>query len=416
LGWQMHMAMMLSALVSVTAFRSERIDPMDFPETHRFRKLHAAMELSTIPDDGSVSIQGGTCTKTQCCADGHVCEKVATAPAVQDTKNFSWGYVLRQGDRYPVSMITAMINQHIPQYCGSCWAQGTLSALADRIKIDRMKDGHNPPSDILLSVQHVLNCGGLTTDEMMGRMSGVSQQKMTVGTCHGGNERMVYSWLVQDKIELAYASVNPYLSCTSDNEEAPCPSMKKQTTCEPINVAKNCKGFGTACTALSQYPNVTVKEWGTVKGADAIRNEIKQRGPVACSIDARGFENYEGGIHLKAADDYTSHNHVISLVGYGTGKAADGKDHDYWVVRNSWGEAWGDMGFMLLERGQNAAGVEDECVWAVPDKYTERNFPCHEDAANCLSKTTKSMEHQVSTKGPYNYEDMGTVHESALQP
>ena len=44
----------------------------------------------------------------------------------------------------------------------------------------------------------------------------------------------------------------------------------------------------------------------------------------------------------------------------------------YWIARNSWGEAWGQMGFMLLERGKNAAGVENECVWAVPKSYTDK--------------------------------------------
>lgn len=64
-----------------------------------------------------------------------------------------------------VSYLTHSLNQHLPQYCGSCWANGAISAFSDRIKIAREAKGE----DINLSIQFILNCGA----DM-------------AGSCHGG--------------------------------------------------------------------------------------------------------------------------------------------------------------------------------------------------------------------------------------
>ena len=39
------------------------------------------------------------------------------------------------GNQDGKSCLTHSLNQHIPQYCGSCWAFASISALADRIKV-----------------------------------------------------------------------------------------------------------------------------------------------------------------------------------------------------------------------------------------------------------------------------------------
>merc|ERR1719343_1021479 len=251
-------------------------------------------------------------------------------------------------------------NQHIPQYCGSCWAHGAVSALADRLKIARKAQG----IDINPSVQHILNCGN-------------------VGSCYGGSIDGVYQWLKKTSDAtgsgISFETSNPYLACSSDSKEGFCPHV--DTTCKAQNVARTCGSFskeGGPCSGLDSFPNATISDYGSISGAEAMMKEIFHRGPVSCGIDANPLLNYESGI-IKTKGERI--DHVISVTGWGT----DPVDGFFWVVRNSWGEYWGEMGYVRVAKG--ALLVEEQCAWAVPSSFTAPEFRnqvhCHEGGDNC---------------------------------
>jgi len=257
-----------------------------------------------------------------------------------------------------VNHMTWNRNQHLPTYCGSCWAHGSVSALADRIKIARKAQG----VDIQLSVQHMLNCGN-------------------VGSCHGGSVEGPYQWLqsISDKTGtgIAYTTENPYFACSSELTNGMCKGGNWQ--CNAKNIAVTCATFGEECVGLDKYPNATIAEHGSIQGKDAMMKEIYSRGPIACGIDAQPLVDYEKGIISTKGQGI---DHVISVVGWGADANGDG----YWIVRNSWGEYWGEGGFVRVAFG--ALSVEDEaCSWAVPKDFTapeRRNqFHCFESGSNC---------------------------------
>ncbi|AES59651.1 putative fruit bromelain [Medicago truncatula] len=74
--------------------------------------------------------------------------------------------------------------------------------------------------------------------------------------------------------------------------------------------------------------------------------------PVAASVAAdTDFQNFKGsGIFEGSCANET--NHSIAIVGYGVSN--DGRK--YWIIKNSWGEGWGDLGYAKLIRGNGPVG------------------------------------------------------------
>lgn len=122
-------------------------------------------------------------------------------------------------------LMSTDLNQHIPVYCGSCWAHASTSTIADRIHIA----SNGTLRDVLPSIQVLLNCG-------------------TAGSCGGGDIHAVFRWV--------YLNTIPDVTCqaytATDGE------------CSDIATCKTCDHDG--CYAVEKYPTYSVSEYGRVLG------------------------------------------------------------------------------------------------------------------------------------------------------
>ncbi|MBI5584564.1 MAG: protease inhibitor I42 family protein [Deltaproteobacteria bacterium] len=91
-----------------------------------------------------------------------------------------------------------------------------------------------------------------------------------------------------------------------------------------------------------------VTDDSSIPSVEAIKNAIYNYGPVAVAVCANtAMQNYGGGIFTNSDTTKcgaSGINHAVVLVGWND-------TENTWIMRNSWGSAWGENGYMRIKRG-----------------------------------------------------------------
>jgi len=133
----------------------------------------------------------------------------------------------------------------------------------------------------------------------------------------------------------AFEYVSKNLVCSEDEDPYKAKDGKCITCDSPIEF--------TGCKIIPQNNQLALKE------------AVAFMGPVSVGIQADQpiFREYTGGI-IKNNSCGTNVDHGVLVVGYGEDEGIK-----YWLVKNSWGEEWGEKGYVriLREESENSIGI-----------------------------------------------------------
>jgi len=194
--------------------------------------------------------------------------------------------------------------------CGSCWSFSATGSMEGAVALA----GHNLTS---LSEQQLMDCDTLSS------------------SCEGGSMTTAFLFAVLNRGMCSEASY-PYKAV----DESPCQSC-------------------TVVSKISSWVDVTYNIFDPTD--DEYLMAAVQLGPVSVAVEADqdSWQKYSSGV-ITSTSCGTALDHGVLVVGYGNDNTTG---LDYWIVKNSWGLAWGLDGYVWLARGQNTCGINQQAAY-----------------------------------------------------
>eukprot|EP00051_Salpingoeca_urceolata_P026602 m.477863 g.477863 ORF g.477863 m.477863 type:complete len:371 (+) comp20972_c0_seq1:1524-2636(+) len=227
--------------------------------------------------------------------------------------------------------------------CGSCWAFGSTEAFEDRRCVATGKDEEFSAMDTAGCCKGFL-CG------------------MSMG-CNGGQPSAALNWMSHTGV----VSGGDFYDIGTSNELCkayslkPCahhvPPSSKYPACPSDEYSVSCQHECTDKSFNVSYSSDKHKGTGAfgLNSVAGMETAIQQNGPLAVAFTVYAdFPTYKSGVY-KHVSGQALGGHAVEMVGWGT---MDGQD--YWWIKNSWNEQWGDGGFFKIAKGNNECGIESD--------------------------------------------------------
>lgn len=112
----------------------------------------------------------------------------------------------------------------------------------------------------------------------------------------------------------------------------------------------------TLYAAIDGWVNVTSGD------AEAMKVALFKHGPLSIAIDAghKTFSYYANGVYYEpeCRNNLDGLDHAVLAVGYGKLKG-----EDYWLIKNSWSNYWGNDGYALMAMKDNNCGLTTDATY-----------------------------------------------------